>query len=65
MLLGLSQIIDCPGGVVPFETTLDLSDMVIGGSRPFPSPIEARSGPEYSRCPASDGRDPRRTGRGV
>ena len=42
MLLGLSQIIDCPGGVVPFETTLDLSDMVIGGSRPFPSPIEAR-----------------------
>lgn len=42
MLLGLSKIIDCPGGVVPFETTLDLSDMVIGGSRPFPSPIEAR-----------------------
>ena len=42
MLLGLSKIIDCPGGVVPFETTLDLSDMVVGGSRPFPSPIEAR-----------------------
>ena len=42
MLLSLSGIRDCPGGVVPFETTLDLSDMVVGGSRPFPSPIEAR-----------------------
>lgn len=42
MLLGLSKIIDCPGGVVPFETTLDLGDLEVGGSRPFPQPIEAR-----------------------
>ena len=41
MLLGLSKIIDCPGGVVPFETTLDLSEMEFGGCRPLAEPIHA------------------------
>ena len=41
MLLGLSKIIDCPGGVVPFETTLDLSQMEFGGSYPLPEPVHA------------------------
>ena len=41
MLLGLSKIIDCPGGVIPFETSLDLSQMEFGGSMPLPEPIHA------------------------
>ena len=41
MLLGLSKIIDCPGGVVPFETTIDLSQMEFGGSYPLPEPVHA------------------------
>ena len=41
MLLGLSKIIDCPGGVVPFETTLDLSEMEFGDCRPLAEPIHA------------------------
>ena len=41
MLLGLSKIIDCPGGVVPFETSLDLSQMEFGGSYPLPDPVHA------------------------
>ena len=39
MLLGLSGIIDCPGGVVPFETSLDLSRMEFGGSYPLAEPV--------------------------
>ena len=41
MLLGLSKIIDCPGGVVPFETSLDLSQMEFGGSCPISEPVHA------------------------
>ena len=41
MLLGLSKIIDCPGGIVPFETSLDLSQMEFGGSYPLPDPVHA------------------------
>ena len=42
MLLGLSKIIDCPGGVVPFETTLDLSQMDFGGCCPLHEPVHAK-----------------------
>ena len=41
MLLGLSKIIDCPGGVVPFETSLDLSQMDFGGRQLLPEPVQA------------------------
>ncbi len=41
MLLGLSKIIDCPGGVVPFEASLDLSRMEFGGCCPLPEPVRA------------------------
>ena len=41
MLLGLSKIMDCPGGVVPFETSLDLSQMEFGVSRPLAEPVHA------------------------
>ena len=41
MLLGLSKIIGCPGSVVPFETSLDLSRMEFGGSRPLTEPVHA------------------------
>ena len=41
MLLGLSKIIHQPGGVVPFETSLDLSQMEFGGSMPLSEPIHA------------------------
>ena len=41
MLLGLSKIIDQPGGVVPFETSLDLSQMEFGSSRPLSEPVHA------------------------
>jgi len=41
MLLGLSKIIDCPGGVVPYETSLDLSQMEFGGSCPLAEPVRA------------------------
>ena len=34
MLLGLSKIIDCPGASVPFETSVDLSDLRYGTSYP-------------------------------
>ena len=27
MMLGLAKIIDCPGGSVPFETSVDFSDL--------------------------------------
>ena len=41
MLLGLSKIMDTPGGVVPFETSLDLSQMEFGGSMPLSEPVHA------------------------
>jgi len=41
MLLGLSKIIDCPGGVVPFETSLDLSDLEFGSCCPLTEPVHA------------------------
>lgn len=39
MLLGLSKIIDCPGGIVPFEMTLDLREETFGGGRPVTEPV--------------------------
>ena len=41
MLLGLSKIIDCPGASVPFSTSVDLSDLVYGQSRPVSEPVLA------------------------
>ena len=41
MLLSLSKIIDCPGGVIPFDAQLDLHDMVFGGSKPVSEPVLA------------------------
>ena len=41
MLLDLKKIIHQPGGVVPFETSLDLSQMEFGGSMPLTEPIHA------------------------
>ena len=34
MMLGLAKIIDCPGGSVPFETSVDFSDLQYGNSFP-------------------------------
>ena len=34
MLLGLSKIIDCPGAFLPFSTSVDLSDLRYGLSKP-------------------------------
>jgi len=42
MLLGLSRIIGCPGGVVPFEVSLDLSDETFGSCRPVQEQVMAR-----------------------
>lgn len=42
MLLGLSKIIDCPGGVIPFEMTLDMSQETFGGSQPAKEPVKCR-----------------------
>lgn len=41
MLLGLQNIIHQPGGVVPFEVSLDLSQMEFGGSKPLSELIHA------------------------
>ena len=41
MLLNLSKILDCPG-VVPFETSLDLSDLEFGTCCPAKEPIVAK-----------------------
>ena len=41
MLLGLSKIIDCPGASVPFETSVDLSDLLYGTSYPVTEPVLA------------------------
>lgn len=42
MLLGLSQIIGCPGGVVKFETALDLHTMQFGTCCPVSEPVTAQ-----------------------
>ena len=41
MLLGLSKIIDCPGGSVPFSTEVNLSDLKFGNSYPVCQPVKA------------------------
>ena len=41
MLLGLSKIIDCPGAAVPFETSVDLSDLRYGTCFPVSEPVVA------------------------
>ena len=41
MLLDLSKLIPNPGASVPFETTLDLSELDFGGSRPVSEPVTA------------------------
>ena len=41
MLLGLSKIIDCPGASVPFETSVDLSDLRYGTCFPVSEPVVA------------------------
>ncbi len=42
MLLSLSGIRDCPGGVVPYETELDLREETFGGCRPVTEPVRCR-----------------------
>ena len=42
MLLNLAKIIDCPGGVVDFETQLDLHTMDFGGSCPVSEPVQIK-----------------------
>ena len=42
MLLSLSKIIQTPDGVLPFETSLDLSDLCFGESRPAQEPVLAK-----------------------
>ena len=41
MMLGLAKIIDCPGGSVPFETSVDFSDLQYGNSFPVTEPVTA------------------------
>ena len=41
MLLGLSKIIDCPGASVPFQVSVDLSDLRYGESYPVTEPVLA------------------------
>ncbi len=41
MLLGLSKIIDCPGGSVSFSTSVDLSDLRFGTCCPIREPVRA------------------------
>ena len=41
MLLGLSQIIDCPGASVSFSTSLDFRDLRFGSSYPVQEPVLA------------------------
>ena len=43
MLLGLSNIIRTPDSVLPFETSLDLSDLQFGGSYPVTEPVVAEA----------------------
>ena len=42
MLLSLSKIIQTPDGALPFETSLDLSDLCFGESRPAQEPVLAK-----------------------
>lgn len=42
MLLGLSEILDCPGASVPFSASVDLSDLRYGLSYPVTEPVLAR-----------------------
>lgn len=41
MLLGLSELINSPGGVISFQAEVDLSDLICGKAKPFPEPIIA------------------------
>lgn len=41
MLLGLSKIIECPGGKVSFSTSVDLSDLRYGVTNPVSEPVLA------------------------
>ncbi|MCI6936139.1 MAG: DUF177 domain-containing protein [Candidatus Faecousia sp.] len=41
MLLGLSKIIDCPGASLPFNVSVDLSDLCYGISYPVTEPVVA------------------------
>lgn len=41
MRLGLAQIMDRPGAVVPFSCSVDLSDLQYGTSHPVTEPVEA------------------------
>ena len=41
MLLGLSKIIDCPGASLPFNVSVDLSDLCYGVSYPVTEPVVA------------------------
>ena len=40
MLLGLSNIIDCPGASLPFSTSVDLSDLQYGQCYPVSEPVQ-------------------------
>lgn len=42
MLLDLSKIIDCPGASVPFQESLDLSDLTFGSCKPAVEPVRAQ-----------------------
>ena len=41
MLLGLSKIMDTPGAIIPFSTSVDLSDLQYGNSTPVTEPVTA------------------------
>ena len=41
MLLGLSQILDCPGESVSFSVSVDLSDLLYGKTYPVTEPVLA------------------------
>lgn len=41
MMLGLAKLIDCPGASVSFSTSVDLSDLCYGVSRPVSEPVLA------------------------
>ena len=41
MLVGLSKIMDMPGAIIPFSTSVDLSDLQYGNSYPVTEPVTA------------------------
>ena len=41
MLLGLSKIMDCPGASIPFETSVDLQDLLYGTCYPVSETVLA------------------------